>query len=99
MLDMLAAGGYLRAVPHPTLGTSYIYYGTTIAANPTIECATTEPCAGYVLATPLERFDHVGFTTDADVITFTPNSGTYNGTTGTCRAGGGAPDLCYDFNE
>ncbi len=98
VFEYLATGGYLRAVPHPTLGTSYIYYSTTITGNPTAECVA-EPCQGYVLATPLERADHIGLTTDADVITFVPTSGTHDGTTGNCLSGGVAPELCYDFNE
>lgn len=99
MLQLLVARGLLPSVPTPPLpSTGYIYYGTNEAAAPSTDCATTEPCAGFVLGVTLERNDAPVLLTDSDVAAFTPASGSYNGAGGDCLAAG-AQDLCYDIMQ
>jgi len=96
-IQYLVANGALPALPHAALpGETYIYYGTNEEGTPVTDCDTTEPCKGYILASTLELDTSVALGKDADVTTFTPSSGTFNGTTADC-VGGVGTDRCYDI--
>ncbi|OGZ04849.1 MAG: hypothetical protein A2845_05145 [Candidatus Lloydbacteria bacterium RIFCSPHIGHO2_01_FULL_49_22] len=92
-LQMLVTRGALSSLPSAVApSTGYFYYGTNEEGTPVTECATVEPCQGYILAVELERDDHPSLQSDQDVALAALS---FDGLSADCFGAVG-PERCYE---